>query len=255
MLPRRRCIFSHVSQDGARDATSTAALSSSETTSYRLNSTELQQTLTVGGPLAAAAVATRASYHCKQFTATPATTAVSCSSSSTSSGHAAAAVAAAICATKHASCRFCHPSGAALFNSAWVHEVKWVTSGRLVAPTRRTRLSALLGSHPSICTSISVFRRRLASCSPVMPYSTPTGPSNHCINHLFVHTCMQSLVAHSLIRLPSFLPSNPSFLCGRPFISSIIHSRTHDSCIQLLMYARVPSTKSQLGLTCGTYHN
>lgn len=40
------------------------------------------------------------------------------------------------------------------------------TSGRLVAPTRRTRLSALLGSHPSICTSISVFSRRLASCSP-----------------------------------------------------------------------------------------
>ena len=41
------------------------------------------------------------------------------------------------------------------------------TSGRLVAPTSSTRRSALLGSQPSICTSSSVFKRRLASCSPV----------------------------------------------------------------------------------------
>lgn len=45
------------------------------------------------------------------------------------------------------------------------------TSGLLVAPTSSTLLSALLGSQPSICTSISVFSRRLASCSPVTPHA------------------------------------------------------------------------------------
>mmetsp|Transcript_14478 Transcript_14478/g.39207 ORF Transcript_14478/g.39207 Transcript_14478/m.39207 type:complete len:211 (+) Transcript_14478:975-1607(+) len=39
------------------------------------------------------------------------------------------------------------------------------SSGRLVAPTRSTRRSPL-GLHPSIWTSISVFIRLLASCSP-----------------------------------------------------------------------------------------
>ncbi len=45
------------------------------------------------------------------------------------------------------------------------------TSGLLVAPTSSTLLAALLGSQPSICTSISVFSRRLASCSPVTPHT------------------------------------------------------------------------------------
>mmetsp|Transcript_12449 Transcript_12449/g.31516 ORF Transcript_12449/g.31516 Transcript_12449/m.31516 type:complete len:215 (-) Transcript_12449:155-799(-) len=40
------------------------------------------------------------------------------------------------------------------------------SSGRLVAPTIRSRRSEQDGSHPSICTSISVLSRRLASCSP-----------------------------------------------------------------------------------------
>ncbi len=40
-----------------------------------------------------------------------------------------------------------------------------------MAPTSSTLLSALLGSQPSICTSISVFSRRLASCSPVTPHT------------------------------------------------------------------------------------
>lgn len=40
------------------------------------------------------------------------------------------------------------------------------TSGLLVAPTSSTRREELVGSQPSICTSISVLSRRLASCSP-----------------------------------------------------------------------------------------
>mmetsp|Transcript_35284 Transcript_35284/g.99464 ORF Transcript_35284/g.99464 Transcript_35284/m.99464 type:complete len:201 (-) Transcript_35284:180-782(-) len=40
------------------------------------------------------------------------------------------------------------------------------SSGRFVAPTISTRRSLLEGSQPSICTRSSVFRRRLASCSP-----------------------------------------------------------------------------------------
>lgn len=43
---------------------------------------------------------------------------------------------------------------------------KGFTSGRLVAPTSSTRRSAEEGSQPSIWTSISVFSRRLDSCSP-----------------------------------------------------------------------------------------
>lgn len=38
--------------------------------------------------------------------------------------------------------------------------------GRLVAPMSSTRRSAREGSMPSICTRISVFRRRIDSCSP-----------------------------------------------------------------------------------------
>ena len=40
------------------------------------------------------------------------------------------------------------------------------SSGRLVAPMSSTRRSARAGSMPSICTSISVLRRRMDSCSP-----------------------------------------------------------------------------------------
>jgi len=57
-------------------------------------------------------------------------------------------------------------------------------SGRLVAPMSRMRRSAADGSQPSIWTSSSVLRRRLASCSPACARSElaacPRAPARAC---------------------------------------------------------------------------
>lgn len=74
------------------------------------------------------------------------------------------------------------------------------TSGLLVAPTSRTLLSALLGSHPSISTRICVLRRLLASCSP-KTYSYTATVILQCHNSVLqIHnySCAHSNIAHTV---------------------------------------------------------
>ncbi len=97
------------------------------------------------------------------------------------------------------------------------------TSGLLVAPTSSTLLSALLGSQPSICTSISVFSRRLASCSPASPHT-------HCsLVQPRVHASFRSLASAAYLLCVRF-----SNLCCLPQQTVMLHARSHNAGSQTI---------------------
>ena len=97
------------------------------------------------------------------------------------------------------------------------------TSGLLVAPTSSTLLSALLGSQPSICTSISVFSRRLASCSPVTPYT-------HCsLVQPRLHAGFRSLASAACLLYVSFRN-----LCCLPQQTAMLLAWSHNAGLQTI---------------------
>ena len=112
-----------------------------------------------------------------------------------------------------------------------------------MAPTSSTLLSALLGSQPSICTSISVFSRRLASCSPVTPHT-------HCslvqpkIFASFRSLASAACLLHVSFRSLCYLPQQMVMLLAWSHVAGLQTLLTDMPCLELSRVLHIPSPSS-----------